>query len=133
VITDDMILSERKRFRGEIIHSIESFSKRSAIRNLHTLARFSKEQAGHMYDALYRAICLYPPPPIVSPPISLLTTKDGVEEKPETRIGLKTFQCFLSDIATWARDERIVSNGFQVIIFPLCLDFSGDLDSFSNE
>ncbi|KAJ6568400.1 rab-GTPase-TBC domain-containing protein [Mycena vulgaris] len=92
VITDEMILSERRRFRSEIIHSIESFSKRSAIRNLKSLGRFSKEQAGLVYDALYKAMCI---------------------EKPETRIELRTFQFFLSEIATWARDERIVSNGFQ--------------------
>ncbi|KAF9019046.1 TBC-domain-containing protein [Hymenopellis radicata] len=113
VITDDMILSERRRFRGEIIHSIESFSKRSAVRNLRTLGRFNKEQAGYIYDSLYRAMCIHPPPPVALPPPSLLTPADGTEEKPETRIGLKTFQYFLSEIASWARDERIVSNGFQ--------------------
>lgn len=113
VITDEMILSERKRFRTEIIHSIESFSKRSAIRNLRTLARFDKEQAGHIYDALYKAICVHPPPPMVNPPISLLPGEEA-DEKPETRISLKTFQVFLSEVVTWARDETIVSNGFQV-------------------
>ncbi|KAG7093407.1 hypothetical protein E1B28_007089 [Marasmius oreades] len=113
VITDDMIHSERKRFRTEIIQSIETFSKRSAIRNLKTLCRFSKDQAGMIYDALYHAICVVPPPPVILPPPSLLTTADGGEEKPETRIGLKTFRVFLSEIATWARDEKIISNGFQ--------------------
>ncbi|KAJ7863176.1 rab-GTPase-TBC domain-containing protein [Mycena leptocephala] len=114
VITDDMILSERRRFRSEIIHSIESFSKRSAIRNLKSLGRFSKEQAGLVYDALYKAMCIVPPPPDAPPPPSLVAAGDiGTEEKPETRIELRTFQFFLSEIATWARDERIVSNGFQ--------------------
>ncbi|KAJ7498098.1 rab-GTPase-TBC domain-containing protein [Mycena galericulata] len=114
VITDDMILSERRRFRSEIIHSIESFSKRSAIRNLKSLGRFSKEQAGLVYDALYKAMCIVPPPPDAPPAPALVATGDvGTEEKPETRIELRTFQFFLSEIATWARDERIVSNGFQ--------------------
>ncbi|KAJ7483335.1 rab-GTPase-TBC domain-containing protein [Mycena latifolia] len=114
VITDEMILSERRRFRSEIIHSIESFSKRSAIRNLKSLGRFSKEQAGLVYDALYKAMCIVPPPPDAPPPPSLVAAGDiGTEEKPETRIELRTFQFFLSEIATWARDERIVSNGFQ--------------------
>lgn len=114
VITDEMILHERKRFRNEIIHNIESFSKRAAVRNLKTLGRFNKEQAGLVYDALYKAMCIAPPPPATVPPPSLFTTNDGHEEKPETRIGLSTFGHFLSEIATWARDEKIVFNGLTV-------------------
>ncbi|CAL1715268.1 unnamed protein product [Somion occarium] len=113
VITDDTILNERRKFRSEIVTSIESFSKRSAIRNLKTLERFTKEQAGLIYDALFKAICVEPPPVAPLPPVALLTTKDTGEERPETRIGLKTFRVFLSEIATWARTEKIVSNGFQ--------------------
>ncbi len=114
IITDETIQAERRKFRGEVIHSIESFSKRSAVRNLKTLERFTKEQAGSIYDALFKAICIEPPPATVLPPPSLLTTKENSEERPETRVGLKTFKVFLSEIATWARVEKIVSNGFQV-------------------
>ena len=114
VITDDTILNERRKFRSEIVQSIESFSKRSAIRNLKTLERFSKDQAGLIYDALFKAICIEPPPAAPLPPVALLTTKDGSEERPETRIGLKTFKVFLSEVCAWARVEKIVSNGFQV-------------------
>ncbi|PCH44470.1 TBC-domain-containing protein [Wolfiporia cocos MD-104 SS10] len=113
VITDETILSERRKYRSEILTSIESFAKRSAIRNLKTLGRFTKEQAGLVYDALFKAICVVPPPQVALPPPALLTTKDGQEERPETRIGLKTFRVFMSEICTWARDEKIVRNGFQ--------------------
>ncbi|KAI0332762.1 TBC-domain-containing protein [Cubamyces sp. BRFM 1775] len=113
IITDETIQSERRKYRSEIVHSIESFSKRSAIRNLRTLERFTKDQAGLIYDALFKAICVEPPPAVSLPPPSLLTTKDQAEERPETRIGLKTFRVFLSEICTWARTEKIVSNGFQ--------------------
>jgi len=116
VITDDTILSERKRFRNEIVHSIEAFAKRGAIRNLRTLGRFDKQQAGLIYDALYRSMCMVPPPPATALPPSLFTTADGHESKPETRIGLKTFRHFLSEIATWARDDKVVVNGFQVYL-----------------
>jgi TBC1 domain family member 8/9 len=114
VITDQTIFDERRRFRNEIISSIESFSKRAAVRNIRTFERFSKDQVGLIYDALFKAVCIEPPPAPLPPPISLLTTKDAVEERPETRVGLKTFRVFLSEIATWARDEKIVTNGFQV-------------------
>ncbi|KAI8968087.1 TBC-domain-containing protein [Trametes punicea] len=101
IITDETIQSERRKYRSEIVHSIESFSKRAAIRNLRTLERFTKEQVGFIYDALFKAICIEPPPAVSLPPPSLLTTKDQAEERPETRIGLKTFP------------RKIVSNGFQ--------------------
>jgi hypothetical protein len=115
VITDETILSERRRFRSEIINSIESFSKRSAVRNLKSLERFSKEQAGLIYDALYKAMFIVPPTVVTAtPPPPLLTPNGENEERPETRIQLRTFQYFLSEVATWARDEKIVYNGFQV-------------------
>ncbi|KAF9244154.1 hypothetical protein BU15DRAFT_86102 [Melanogaster broomeanus] len=113
VITDETILTERRKYRNEIVNSIETFSKRSAIRNLKTLASFTKETAGLIYDALYKAMCVEPPPPAVTPPPSLLATNDGTQDRPETRIELKTFRVFLSEILTWARDEKIVINGFQ--------------------
>lgn len=114
VISDETILSERRKYRNEIVNSIETFSKRSSVRNLKTLERFTKEQAGLIYDALYKAMCVEPPPPAVAPPPSLFATNDGTQERPETRIGLKTFRVFLSEVLTWGRDEKIVFNGFQV-------------------
>ncbi|KAH6916312.1 rab-GTPase-TBC domain-containing protein, partial [Coprinopsis sp. MPI-PUGE-AT-0042] len=113
IITDETIQNERRYFRSEIIHSIESFAKRSAVRNLKSFGRFTKEQVGYVYDALYKALCLVPSPPVAAPPPTLLTTADGegVEPKAETRITLRTFRQFLSEVATWARDEKIVMNG----------------------
>lgn len=114
VVTEETIYSERKRLRSEVIIGIELFSKRAAVRNLKTLCRFTKEQAGKIYDALYHAIYVEPPPPISLPPI---VSTDEPVERHETRIGLKTFHVFLSEVTTWARDEAIVSNGFQVCIY----------------
>jgi hypothetical protein len=117
-VGDDTILAERRRLRAEVVHAIESFAKRAAVRNLRSLGRFSKEQAGLAYDALYRAICVAPPPPApaVPPPEALVTTADGSTqaERAETRIGLRTFRVFLSEVATWARDEKVVMNGLTV-------------------
>ena len=116
IITDETIQGERRRYRNEIIHGIESFSKRAAIRNLTTFERFSKDQIGLIYDVLFKAICVEPPPPVA---VVIRREKvNGAEteeaERPETRIGPKTFKVFLAEIVTWARDELIVSNGFKV-------------------
>ena len=113
VITEETITSERKRFRTEIVSGIESFTKRAAVRNLKTLGRLSKEQAGMIYDVLFQAICDEPPNDVKSTPNDPDEYKDPTG-RPETRISLKTFKVFLSQIASWARDETIVSNGFQV-------------------
>lgn len=120
VITDESIQAERRKYRGEIVQNIESFSKRAAVRNLKSLERFSKEQAGLVYDAWYNAICAAPHGVKDSSAggrdtnTLLVVTKDGQEEKQETRIGLPTFRKFIGEIVTWARDDKIVHNGFQV-------------------
>ena len=124
VITDESIQAERRKYRGEIVHNIESFSKRAAIRNLKTLERFSKEQVGLVYDAWYNAICAVPQG-VKDTGVGgretgalLVVTKDGHEEKPETRIGLPTFRKLISELVSWARDDKIVHNAFQVGLFP---------------
>jgi hypothetical protein len=116
IVSDDTILAERRRLRAEVVHSIESFAKRAAVRNLRTLGRFSKDQAGLAYDALYRAMCIEPPPPATTAQKNLVTTSDGSTqaERAETRIGLRTFKVFISEIATWGRHEKVVRNGLTV-------------------
>ncbi|QRV89023.1 GTPase-activating protein GYP2 [Ceratobasidium sp. AG-Ba] len=104
-ITDATIIAERKRFRTEIVSGVESFAKRAAVRNLSTFGRFTRDEVGGIYDVLFKAILVEPPEGVA--PVG------GVDgERPETRIGMKTFKVFLADIASWARDERIVSNAF---------------------
>lgn len=132
-ITSEVILAERRKHRNDVVNMIESFAKRSAVRNLRTFGRVGKERAGFVYDALYKAMCEEPPPPELANASSyglskdgsgtgemtglatgtLVQMADGQQEKAETRIGLKTFRVFLSEIVTWARDEKVIFNGFQ--------------------
>ncbi|KAF8310087.1 TBC-domain-containing protein [Clavulina sp. PMI_390] len=108
VITEETIAAERKRFRTEIVTGIESFSKRAAIRNLRTFGTLTKVQVGLVYEVLFQSV-------VDCPPDDVRPHADDARDaagRPETRIGLKTFRVFLSQIATWARDEKIVSNGF---------------------
>jgi len=53
------------------------------------------------------------PPPLSLNPPPPAPGANGEHERPETRIDLNTFRAFLSEIATWARNDAIVSNGFQ--------------------
>jgi hypothetical protein len=107
VITEEVIVAERKRFRTEIVTNLESFSKRAAVRNLKLTGRFSKDQLGRIYDMLFKAIWEVPPTG------TGVTGSVDTAGRPETRISTNTFRTFLSYVATWARDEFVVSNGFQ--------------------
>lgn len=110
VITNETINAERRRFRDQIVEEIESFARRSALRNLQHPGRFSKAQLGLIYDhiveSIYRA--RNAPPSVAA--------GEHVEISPdykEMRIDLRTFRLFIGEIATWARDEYVVSNGLQ--------------------
>ncbi|CAO1624045.1 unnamed protein product [Parajaminaea phylloscopi] len=132
VITDETIASERRRFRQEIVEEIELFAKRSAVRQLNDLGRFSKDQAGMMYDhiveAIYRsrherqareaalAVAGTPDPSALSEK-DRLAAATMIEPAPPTsqdfkemRIDYDTFKIFLSEVTTWARDEYTVSS-----------------------
>ncbi|KAL8283146.1 hypothetical protein RQP46_005924 [Phenoliferia psychrophenolica] len=46
IITDETIASERKRFRREVVVSIETFAKRTQLRNLKRVGRLDKDRLG---------------------------------------------------------------------------------------
>jgi hypothetical protein len=135
IITEEVIAAERKKFRTEIVSGIESFSKRAAIRNLKSMGRMNKETVGLVYDVFFQAVCDVPPIDVRSVPGEDVA-KDA-SGRPETRIGLRTFRVFLSQIATWARDETVVSNGFNVcrsighILIPIFMRIPGTRQSSS--
>lgn len=121
VVSNDTIASERKRFRHQIVEEIEQFARRCAIRNLKSTGRFSREQLGLIYDqvveAIYRA--RHAPASSTDAPEKIVdklpapAAPDASQDLKEMRIDLKTFRLFLGEIATWARDQYIVSNGLQ--------------------
>lgn len=123
VVTDETIASERRRFRQEIVEEIELFAKRSAVRNLKTLARFNKEQVGFIYDQMVEAIyrTRHAPSMLAEKRGSVTDTNGkpapfaaggGAQDYKEMRIDMPTFNYFLAEVATWARDEFVISNGF---------------------
>ncbi len=121
VITDETIYVERKRFRAIIADEIESFSKRAAVRNLKTTGQFTREQVGMIYDKFFAAVCASPSlegSPNATPPNGLITPAPApgsaldAAGRLETRVDLTTFKVFLSEVATWAREDVITSNGF---------------------
>ncbi|GAA5937064.1 hypothetical protein JCM1841_002790 [Sporobolomyces salmonicolor] len=137
IITDDTIASERKRFRAEVVVSIETFAKRTAIRNLASTGRLDKEQLGLAYDHFQLAVLRMreqnrlpntnlsglrsrAPSGTASPrtaDASSFSSKHSggkppkEETKVEDRIDRVAFGTFMADVSTWARDEKLVKNG----------------------
>lgn len=120
VIGDDTIQAERKRLRAIISDEIEKFSKRAAVRNLKAVGSFDKEQVGIIYDHYFAAVCS---PESNGGGSGEATPKPGDQFAPpriqvdaqgrvETRIDLKTFKVFLSEIVTWGREETVTTNAF---------------------
>lgn len=114
VISNELVDQERKRFREQIVQEIEGFARRSAIRNLKDYGRFNKAQVSLIYDhvveSIYRARNA---PESLTGGEKPLTVHDPKQDMKEMRVNFTTFRLFLSEIATWARDEYIVMNGLQ--------------------
>lgn len=125
VITDETIHSERKRLRAIIADEIEKFSKRAAVRNLKHVGRFDKDAVGVIYDHYFTAVCSPEAQQSASANGSGSNTPLGgdrqfdqpriqvdAQGRVETRIDLRTFKVFISEIATWAREEVVTTNAF---------------------
>ncbi|KAJ8296851.1 putative GTPase-activating protein [Rhodotorula toruloides] len=139
IITDDTIASERKRFRSEVLVSIETFAKRTAIRNLQTTGRLNQAQLGLAYDHFQLAVLQMkererqdkaangsrsrssstvgrspaqsPRPDGGASSLSSGSKPPKEETKPEDRLDRTAFGRFMADVATWARNEKLVKNG----------------------
>lgn len=121
VISDETIYAERKRLRAIISDEIEKFSKRAAVRNLRQVGNFDKERVGIIYDHYFAAICSHESEVSSSGHLNSPLPGDQFDQpriqvdaqgRVETRIDLRTFKVFISEIASWAREEVVTTNAF---------------------
>lgn len=121
IITDETIQSIRKKFRNEVVHSIENFSKRTSLRNLKDVGEITAADLGKIYDhyqlAIYKCqakLCTgnddNPNGVGTGDGLASFWENDEVDGKLEQRITRATFGIFLADVASWARDETLVKS-----------------------
>ncbi|EGG09085.1 uncharacterized protein MELLADRAFT_77188 [Melampsora larici-populina 98AG31] len=121
IITDDSIQAIRKKYRNEVVHSIENFSKRTSLRNLKDGGRLSTEELGKIYDhyqlAIYKCQAKLSTGNDANPNgvgagdgLASFWENDEIDGKLEQRITRATFGIFLADVASWARDETLVKS-----------------------
>lgn len=135
-VTEEMIMNERKRFKADVVESIENFAKRAHLRNLRFSGQFDKTQLSRIFDNFQLAIMKHkekqdkeaaslrekltssflgnrtarsPSSSIMSPPPVQHVDED---DRPEIRIDREVFGIFLAEVATWAGDIFIVKTGF---------------------
>ncbi|SCW01126.1 LAFE_0D05644g1_1 [Lachancea fermentati] len=56
IITDAMVEQERNKYRKDILHNIESFAKRTQLRNLPQTRNLTKDNLSNIYDLFYQSI-----------------------------------------------------------------------------
>ena len=129
IITDELIANERKRFKTDVVESIETFAKRAHLRNLKFAGRFDKVQLSRVFDNYQLAILKnkeqkakfleqnsqHPGSPVTSlksPSVAGNQQHVDDEDRPEVRIDRETFGIFLAQVATWAGDTFIVKTSF---------------------
>lgn len=89
-----MVLDLRRTHQLKVIAGVESFTKRTGIRNLQDTAHFSKDEISIIYDKFYGAL--------------YYAEKKG--DKTDSKMDGPTFRRFLASITTWV-DKRFRSDG----------------------
>lgn len=59
VITDELVESERNKYKKGILHDIESFAKRTQLRNVVKAINLTEDEVSNIYDIYYQSIDSY--------------------------------------------------------------------------
>ncbi|ODV92881.1 hypothetical protein CANCADRAFT_17757, partial [Tortispora caseinolytica NRRL Y-17796] len=90
VITEDMIAKHRQKYNNSVLEGIESFAKRTQLRNLSNPGKFSSDDMGIIYDRFHQAI---------------QTSRIGMGSE-RTSMDFQAFIYFMSNITDWATDSH---------------------------
>lgn len=106
-MTDELVRELRQTHQLKVVAGIESFTKRSAVRNIENTAGLDKSELGIVYDKFYNV---------------LYYKQQKSTERNDSRMDQKSFQLFLGSLATWAkmtddndgeRQLKVAQNFFQ--------------------
>lgn len=56
IITDTMVDQERNKYKDSILHNIESFAKRTQLRNMPQIHSLSNDDLSNIYDLFYQSV-----------------------------------------------------------------------------
>lgn len=93
-ITTGQIDNLRRKFKDGVLENIESFAKRTQVRNLKGIRKLTRPEVESIYDHYY----------------SVLHKRRLGYGRIETRMEYDAFRIFLSEIASWAKDEEVITD-----------------------
>ncbi|KAG0165214.1 hypothetical protein DFQ30_008822 [Apophysomyces sp. BC1015] len=86
-ITDEKVRELRQKHQLKVVAGIESFTKRSALRNVDDTASLDKEELGIVYDKFY----------------NVLYYKQKRSDRADSRMDCASFEIFIGSLASWAK------------------------------
>jgi hypothetical protein len=90
-VTDELVRELRQTHQLKVVAGIESFTKRSAVRNIENTAGLDKAQLGIIYDKFYNVL--------------YYKQKSTADRSDSTKMDLKSFEIFIGSLASWAKIE----------------------------
>ncbi|KAK4517056.1 Phosphatidylglycerol/phosphatidylinositol transfer protein [Mucor velutinosus] len=89
-VTDELVRELRQTHQLKVVAGIESFTKRSAVRNIEDAAGLDKTELGIIYDKFYNV---------------LYYKQQKPTERSDSKMDLKSFEIFIGSLASWAKIE----------------------------
>ncbi|KAL7320859.1 GTPase activating protein (GAP) [Mucor circinelloides] len=89
-VTDELVRELRQTHQLKVVAGIESFTKRSAVRNIENAAGLDKTELGIIYDKFYNV---------------LYYKQQKPTERNDSKMDLKSFEVFIGSLASWAKIE----------------------------
>ncbi|KAG2212948.1 hypothetical protein INT46_008074 [Mucor plumbeus] len=96
LVTNEMILELRSQNQLKVGAGIESFTKRTVIRNLKDTAMFSKEDVAILYDKYFGAL--------------YYANHEASNTQSESKMNKEVFQSMLSSMTAWAKMKHSTDN-----------------------
>lgn len=91
-ITDELVRELRQTHQLKVVAGIESFTKRSAVRNIENAAGLDKAELGIIYDKFYNVLYYK-------------QKSTAADRHDSTKMDLKSFEIFIGSLASWAKIE----------------------------
>ncbi|RKO87204.1 rab-GTPase-TBC domain-containing protein, partial [Blyttiomyces helicus] len=92
-VTHEMIVDLRKTHQLKVVHGLDTYAKRSVIRNLTSTAKFSKDELLFLCDQFFS--------------VQFYKQKDAAK-KSSDRMDVRHFRTFLGRVAPWANVDKDV-------------------------